>query len=733
MGPDITVITMLARGLREEYPHVVANYYRFSPVTNVVSAGDRFFMEDIAIGDTTLVSMYDFKMIQGNPEKAFENTSSAVITEPLAKKLFDTENAVGRTISVQTTNKGVKQDFLVSSVLADIPVNSVTHITGANYSSFLPITGNQYFGNADFFTYWDHMDVIGFVELQPGKTIADLQRSIDQILKKNAPDYIWNNMTAYGVPVADYHLKDNNGALSKLIMAISMIAIFVLIMVVINFVNITIGRSAGRLKEIALKKAFGSGKFLIIRQFIVETLLLTIAASGVALLIYQGSRVSGAEILQTQFPVIWKINIQQWLYLILLTVALSLLAGIYPAIILSKTNLINSVKGTMDGSKGGLVLRRALLVVQFSLAVFVFICALNISKQVKYIFSKDLGYDKEQVLIVTALPQQWDSAGVDRMKTIKNSMLELSGIKKVSIAFDIPDQVPSGKWEVLAPKSSSPDRQITLSLVTADEDYAKTMGLKIVNGNFFQDGKDGIILNESAVRQLGETPEKIIGKKIKTIAGDDGITVRGVVKDYNYSSLQDKIAPVGFLHLKSNNTYKYLVIKLGTDHISQSLQGLREKWKAMLPNTPFNYTFMDEKFNALYKSETQMREASVLAALLSFLIVLLGITGVVAFMLQRKVKEIAVRKLLGAGTIDIIVLFVKEYLGLISVANVIAWPVSYLVSERMLQQFAYRIDQTPISYLMALAIVAAISLLMVAAQCYRSASANPAASLKIER
>jgi putative ABC transport system permease protein len=732
MGPDINVITMLAKGLAKEYPHVVANYYRFNPVTNVVSAGDRFFQEDIAIGDTTLVSMYDFKLVQGNPEKAFENTSSAVITETLAKKLFDTKNVVGKTISIQTTRGGVKQDFVVSSVLADIPINSVTHVIGANYSVFLPFADNHYFGNHDLSTSWDQLGVIGFVELQPGKTISDLQRSIDQILKKNSPDYIWKNLTADARPVSDYHLNENNRALSKLIMVISMIAVFVLLMVVINFINITIGGSTARLKEIALKKTFGSGKKLIIQQFILESFLLTIAATCIALLIYQGSRYLFAEILQSQFPVAWKLNSEQWLYLALLTVTVSVLAGIYPALVLSKTNLINAVKGRLDGSKSGLVLRRVLLVIQFSLAVFVFICAINISEQVRYIFKKDIGYNKEQLLIVTALPKQWDSAGVARMNAIKHELLQLSGVRHVSIAFEIPDQVPFGKWEVLAPKSSSPDGQITLSLVTADEDYAKTLGLKIVNGNFFEHGKDGIVLNESAVKQLGESSDKIIGKKIKTIAGGDGIPVRGVVKDYNYSGMQNKIAPVGFLHVKNSNNYRFLIVKLGADHIEQNLAAVREKWKAISPNTPFNYSFMDEKFAALYKIESQLQKASKLATILNLVIVLLGITGVVAFMLQKKVKEIAVRKVLGAGAIDIIVLFLKEYAVLILVANIIAWPVAYFVSERMLQQFAYRTNQNVISYIWALVFIAVLSFLMVALQCFRTASANPVKSLKTE-
>lgn len=732
MGPDITAINMLSKGLKDEYPHLVSNYYRFNPVTNIVSAGDRFFQEDIAIGDTTLVSMYDFKLVQGNKENAFPTPGSAVITETLARNLFDTPDAVGKTISVQTTRAGVKQDYLVSAVLEDIRVNSVTGVIGAGYSVYVPLTGNQYFGDWNFATSWENLDVISFVELQPGKSLTDLQRAIDQIIKKNSPDFIWKNLTANGVQVADYHLKDNNSALLKMIAVISLIAIFILLMVVINFINITIGSSTARLKEIALKKTFGTGKSLIIRQFILESFILTAAGTLLALCVYQGTKSYFAEILVTDFPPAWRLSAMHWGYLGLLTIVVSLLAGIYPALVLSKTNLINAVKGKLDGAKGSLALRRVLLVTQFSLAVFVFICALNISDQVKYVFSRDLGYKKEQLLIVTALPKQWDSAGVARMESIKHEFMQLAGVKNVSLTFEIPDQVPFGKWEVLAPKSSSPDGQITLSLVTTDEDYAKTLGLTMVKGQFFDNAPYGVVLNEAAVKQLGETPENIVGKKIKTIAGGDGVLVRGVVKDYNYSSMQNKIAPIGFVHVKNRNTYRFLAVRLATDHIAKDLEAVKNKWKAMSPNTPFNYSFMDEKFAALYKTELQLQRAAELATIINFIIVLLGITGVVAFMLQKKVKEIAVRKVLGARAFDIIGIFLKEYAGLILVANIIAWPLAYFVSERMLEQFAYRTSQTAVSYLTALMLVAIISFLLVTLQCFRTASANPVKSLKTE-
>jgi hypothetical protein len=336
------------------------------------------------------------------------------------------------------------------------------------------------------------------------------------------------------------------------------------------------------------------------------------------------------------------------------------------------------------------------------------------------------------LLIISALPKQWDSAGVAKMETIKHEFQELAGVKQVSLAFEIPDQVPFGKWEVLAPKGTTKDGQITLSLVTADEDYAKTLELKLIAGSFFDGSKEGIILNESAVKGLGEIPMNILGRKIKTIAGDDGITVTGIVKDYNYSSLQDRIAPIGFLHVKTNNRYRYLIVKLVNGPVAKHVEEVKRKWQEMSPHTPFNFSFMDDKFTALYKTELQLQKAARAATGLTLFIVLLGVTGVMALMLRKKIKEISVRKILGAGAFDIILIFLKEYAGMILVANVIAWPCAYITIDRIFEQFTYRTGQTASSYLLSFVLVGGVSLLLVVFQCIRTVVANPVKNLKTD-
>ena len=233
--------------------------------------------------------------------------------------------------------------------------------------------------------------------------------------------------------------------------------------------------------------------------------------------------------------------------LLSLTIFIGFMAGIYPAFILSASNLVNAVKGKLDGEKGGLALKRALLVVQFSLAIIVFICTFNVSRQISYLFKKDLGYNKEQLLVISAFPKQWDSAGIARMDNIKKELLQLTSVKSATVAFDLPDGAPAGRF-VLYPPDGSILKSLNVPVSNADEDYAKTFGIQMKAGSFLQDGNYGIVLNETAIKQLGMQAENAIGKNIKTAAGS--ITITGVMKDFNYSSMQDQIGPAGFCEYK---------------------------------------------------------------------------------------------------------------------------------------------------------------------------------------
>lgn len=732
LGLEITTISPLAKTLKDEYPGLVKNYYRYSPVTNVVSAGDKHFKEDIAIGDTTLVSMYGFPVLYGDKNKAFPNNSSAVIPESFALKLFGTKNAIGKTLTLQSTVAGMHQDYMVSAVLKDIPYNTVTGFLNDKYNVYIPATGSNYYQGGDPTLGWNNANVVSFIELKPGIPAKEMATPISNLLKKYSSESIQKNLTVNVLPVKNYYLDDNNGAVKKMVFILSLVAGFILLMVIINFININIGTSSYRLKEIGLRKTFGSDKKQVMLQFITEALLLSFIASAISVVLYRLLLPLFSQVLNATLPSLQQFSFMQYALLLSLVVLIGLFAGAYPALVLSAANLVNAVKGKMNNSKGALTLKHVLLIIQFSLAVLVFICALNLSKQVNYIFNKDLGYNKDQVMVITAFPKQWDSAGVLKIEAIKQGLLQLPFVKSAALTYDVPESTPNGRIILYPPNSSSATAQLNLPLSSADEDYAKTFGIQMQSGNFFTNGKDGIVLNETAVKQLGLINENAVGTQVRTPVVKFPITIVGVMKDYNFSSMQDKIGPIGFIHVKNSKVYRYVAAKLNAANMPEAINELKAKWKSFTPGAPFDYTFMDEKFTALYKSDLQLQKAADIATVLNMIIVLLGIIGVVAFMLAKRNKEIAVRKVLGANTAAILYLFLKEYAALTIIANIIAWPLAYMITEKLLQNFAYHIQQNIYPYLLVLTFVSLIAFVLITLQCFKAATANPVKSLRTE-
>ncbi len=530
MGMDITTIGPLAKTMKEEYPSLVENYYRYNPVATVVSVGNNHFKENIAIGDTTLVSMYGFPVLYGNKEKAFTNINSAVITETVAQQLFGTKNAVGKVFDITTTVNNEKQQYTVSAVLKDIPKNSVTGLINIDYNVFVPTEGSRFYSNApdaDPSQGWNSAYEIGMLELKPGITPQQMVQPFKQVLKKYSDKNTQDNLTVELAPVKDYHVNSNNGAVQKMITALSFIAAFILLMAIINFVNINIGTSSYRVKEIGLRKVFGSMRAQLMVQFISEALVLAFIAAILSFIFYELLRNVFTEILNTSLPSIWQFNIQQISLFVALIIAIGLLSGIYPALVLSASNTINSIKGKTDSARGGLLLRKGLLIVQFSLAIIVFISALNVSRQMSFIFKKDLGYNKEQLLIVDAYPKQWDSLGVQRMKMVKQQLLTLPEVKDASLSFDIPVRKPPGQI-TLYPQGKENNNPLVLAGFAADQDYAATFGLKTIAGSFFnQSGAftpNQIVVNESAAKALGfADATSAAGRQITQPAGQPGI------------------------------------------------------------------------------------------------------------------------------------------------------------------------------------------------------------------
>jgi putative ABC transport system permease protein len=599
---------------------------------------------------------------------------------------------------------------------------------------FVPTEDSRYYGGRDPSVGWNSGYEIGFVELQPGKSPRDLDVPLKQILAKYTPENVQKNLTVELTPVKSYYLKDHEGAARKMTTILSLAAFFILLMAVINFVNINIGTSSYRLKEIGLRKVFGGAKTQVIVQFIAEAIILTMMAAVLSLITYQLLRPVFNPVLNTQLVAVFRLSTGEILFLFALVVITGFIAGVYPAFVMSSSKVINAVKGKIDSAKGGLFLRKTMLTVQFTLAIIVFICALTVSRQVSYVFSKDIGYNKEQLLVISAFPKRWDSVGVNRMMNIKNALKQIPSVKDASLSFEIPDRNPPGSIDMQPVNGDG--RTVLVTSCGADENYAATFGLKVLSGSCFtQAGSfipNQIVLNESAAKALGLTATSAVNRQIKVPSSGTMLTVAGVINDFNYSSLQNQVEPLAFFHVKDATAYRYLSLRLATGNIVETVQRISNKWRELSPGTPFEYTFMDEKFQSLYKSELQLKKAANIATILNLVIVFLGIFGVVAFTLTRRTKEIAVRKVLGANVRNIIILFIRDYAVLILLANLIAWPLTYIITNKWLQSYAYRVNQDIVPYLFVCLFIFITAFSMIAMQCFKAGAANPVKSLRTE-
>ncbi len=734
MGSELVTIAPLAKALAEAYPSLVANYYRFDGVSSNVSKGDKHFRESFQVGDSTLLRMYGFSLLHGDAKTALADPYSLVITEDAAKKYFGKTNVVGESVSIENFS-GDKHDFMITGILKNHSRNSVSSLLDDKENQFYtPMAAAQFFGRE--ILSWDYAHLVSYIELQKGVTPKQLVEPIRQLLKKNAPEYISANLTQYPVPLQKYYLSKDNGLVKKMIYALSFIAFFILLMAIINFVNMSISHSATRLKEIGIRKVLGGVKKQMILQFLTESVVLVLFATLFAILLYAASRIYFGNILGKSLPELTAFPLSFIVLPFALALFVGTLAGIYPALILSAFKTVDSLKGKLSTVKEKIWLRKALVGFQFSIATIVFIGAIIVSQQIGYFFSKDIGYNKDYI-VSAQLPRDWSSAGVSRMSAIRAELSALPQVKNVTLSFEVPDGRNSGSAAVYKAGSDS-TTAVSSQFLNTDEYFASTFGIPLKAGVFFsQPGaftdSTAVVINETEARALGwKNAEDAVGQRIKLTGSADIYSVAGVTNDFHFGSMQESVPPITFVHVGNSRIFRYFSIKLKPGDISNSLEALQKQWAILMPGAPFEYKFMDETLRHLYKTEIQLRQASFTAFLLALIIVLLGVMGLVAMSIQRRTKEIGIRKVLGSSVTNIILLFIKEFLFVIVISGFIAVPVAYSIMQNWLNGYAYRIHITPLSFIISISLLAILSALIIALQTLKVALANPVKSLRTE-
>ncbi|HUR10091.1 MAG TPA: ABC transporter permease, partial [Flavitalea sp.] len=695
LGYEIATLGPLAKTLREQYPGLVANFYRFDGITTNVSKGDKHFREGLQVGDSTFLEMYGFRILHGNALTALNEPYSLVITADRAIKYFGKTEVLGNVLTIESFS-GTKHDFRITAVMEVPTKNSVTSINDQNDNRFfVPTSSLSFFGRN---MEWFNSSIAGYIELQPGIKPADLDRPITQIIKLNAPS-VQRIMKPYLVALEEYYLVSNNGLVKKTLYAVTSIAFFILLMAVINFVNLSISRSAARLREIGIRKVLGGIRKQLIIQFLSESVLIVIIATLLAVAVYALTKNYFGNITGKEIPGVFDFPAYFGLILFAFAICVGLIAGFYPALVLSSLETVASLKSQLNAVKENVILRKSLVAFQFVIATIVFTGALIITQQTKYFFKKDLGYDKEYMLSAQ-LPRDWSPQGIQHIKMIRDRLSSIPEVRAATVSFEIPNGMNSGNLLVYRAIDDS-THAISSQLMVTDELYAKAYNIPLAAGVYFDESgiqKDStvIVINEKEAIALGwKNPLEAVGQQLRIQGGGNPLfTIKGVVKDFHFSSMQNKIQPVTILNLTSGLIYRFMSLKIKPGNISNSLRAIERKWAEVLPGAPFEYNFMEANLEKLYQSELQMKKASMTATGLALVIVLLGVLGLISLSVQKRTKEIAIRKVLGSSLTGILALFMKEFLIIVLIAALVACPIAYMIMHQWLEAYAYRIDLT---------------------------------------
>ena len=733
LGPDITTLGPLVKRLKEDYPHLVANYYRWDGITSQVSKGNKHFREGIQLGDSTLLSMYGFELLHGHAGSALNNPYSAVITSDKAIKYFGRTDVVGETITIQSFS-GTKRDFLITGVLKEISENSVTHLNDANHNSiFIPTNTFSFFGRLDFES-WTNIYVPSYVELKDGVSTAALQMAIQQLVQQNAPDFIQQNLTVRPVALTDYYFQKDNGLAKRMLYALSFTGLFILLMAIINFINISISSSSTRIKEIGIRKVLGGLRRQIVFQFLAESIILVSGATVLALAAYPASRSYFGELVGKEIPFISSFPLHFVFIPVALVLVVGIVSGLYPAFVLSAVKSADSIKGKLKSVKENVLLRKSLTGFQFCIASIVLIAAFVVSQQVAYFFSRSLGYDKEYI-VSAQVPRDWSRQGVEKMKTIRDQFAIMPEISHASLSYEIPDGM-NGQQPTVYKLGADSTQAVAMQAMVSDENYLTTYTIPLQAGSFFDNkGLDSgkVVLNEQAVMALGyKSAEEAIGQQLRIPNDPTLFTVKGVASNFHFGTMQQKIAPMIFFNVQFANVYRYLSFKIKEGNLSATINAIEKKWSQLLPGSSFEYRFMDDRLKNLYKNEIQLRKASYAATVLSLIIVLIGILGLVSISIQKRTQEIGIRKVLGASAQGIIALFMKEVLVVVLIAGFFACPVAWLIMTGWLNDYAYKIPLTIAPFMVTVLGLAFLVAVLIALQTIKASNENPVKSLRTE-
>jgi putative ABC transport system permease protein len=725
----------LGPALKQDFPEV-AEYVRLHWLYdgNILSYKNNRFLEGrIYHAEPSFLSMFSYPLLKGNARTALNEPNTIILTETTARKYFGNEEPIGKVIQFNG-----KENLLVTGILKDLPVNS--HLQFHALISFATFEkqekGNLYSeGNAwgwyNFFTYIllkpnTNADAFAaklpaFLEKYQGKDMREKNYRIALMLQPLTDVYL-NNATSYEV-----ELQGNRQAIYFL----SVIALFVIVIAWVNYINLSTAKATQRAREVGIRKVVGSTRPQLIGQFLLESVLMNLIAAAIAFFLAYATLPLFHKLVGKEIPFTFWQDTRIALLSAGILVAGTVASAFYPAVMLSSFKPVRVLKGSKLGSSRDIWLRKSLVVLQFAASVALIIGTMVVYRQLQFMRGQDLGVNVDQMLIIRA-PKIRDSTYATSQFTFKTEMLRHPGVQSASFSNCIPgEEITDTAGNVR--RKGDKGKEGNYALVWIDYDFIPAYDLQLVAGRNFSEqfgtDKQAVILNETAARTIGfSTPEEAINQVV--IVYNQEKTVVGVVKDYHHRSLQNRHEPTVFIGDLSRSVY--FSLKVNTANLPQTIAAAKADYENRFPGNPFEYFFLDEYFNRQYQADNQFGQAFAYFAAIAIFVACLGLFGLASFTTSQRTKEIGVRKVLGASVSDILLLLSKDFMSLVFLSFIIAVPIAWYTMNQWLQNYAFRTSLAWWLFVVPGCLVLLIALLTVSLQTWKAALANPVESLRNE-
>lgn len=728
---QLQALTMYPMGptLQDEYPEV-ESYVRFASMENTLIQAKEayFYLNQSYLVDENVFEVFDFALIKGNPQTALQEPNTVVITNSTAKRLFGHENPMGKEIFLNR----YEATITITGVVEDPPAHSHIQFEALFTMSSLPLNESQ--------TSWGNVNnwIFTYLVLSEDASIAKLEEDFPNMLTKYAGDDFIEDFNLFLQPLSNVHLDSKNMTLDTInfykfdrsyLYVFASLAFLVLLLAIINFISLSTARSITRAKEIGVRKSIGAHRWQLIAQFIGESIVYATIATTLAGFLVELALPYVRAL--TQRPLVFNPLGQPALFglLVSMSIIIGVLSGIYPAFYISAYKPVKVLKGKIDSARTKFSLRNVLVVVQFVIAVCLIISTLFVIKQLNYLQNKNLGFNKEQVIFVSF-------GGVERSKykPLKSELIKGKHVLDVT-AYDqrLGRRVRQLHFEY---QGDSVKQGIESYVINVDQNYLDFYEMDLHQGRTFSekfatDSAQAFIVNEAMAQSLGIEVEEMLGSKFGFNWAEELGTIVGISKNFHHNSLHHAVEPLALM-FNEGWGYSEMAIRLDENHIPEALEEVQKQWDTFFPGVPFEYTFLDQHFESVYQDEARVSQVVSIFTILAILVAALGLFGLTAFTTQQRTKEIGIRKVLGASTISILVLIMKDFIKLVFIAFLIACPIAYWFISDWLQSYAFRITITPAIFLVTCFGVVFIAILTILYHAGKSTIVNPIEVLKDE-